>query len=41
LQFRKKGLTDQRRGEVAGMNWGEISDDLSTWTMPGQRTKER
>jgi integrase len=32
-------LTGQRRGEVAGMNWGEISDDLSIWTMPGERTK--
>jgi integrase len=32
-------LTGQRRGEVAGMNWGELSDDLSSWTMPGGRTK--
>jgi len=32
-------LTGQRRGEVAGMNWGELADDLATWTMPGQRTK--
>jgi integrase len=32
-------LTGQRRGEVGGMTWGEISDDLSTWTMPGDRTK--
>jgi integrase len=32
-------LTGQRRGEVAGMNWGEIADDLATWTMPGERTK--
>jgi integrase len=32
-------LTGQRRGEVAGMNWGELSDDISTWTMPGERTK--
>jgi integrase len=32
-------LTGQRRGEVAGMNWGEISNDLATWTMPGERTK--
>lgn len=32
-------LTGQRRGEVAGMAWGEISDDLATWAMPGQRTK--
>jgi integrase len=32
-------LTGQRRGEVAGMHWGEISEDLTTWTMPGERTK--
>jgi integrase len=32
-------LTGQRRGEVAGMDWREVSDDLSTWTMPGERTK--
>jgi integrase len=32
-------LTGQRRGEVAGMTWGEISDDLRIWTMPGHRTK--
>jgi integrase len=32
-------LTGQRRGEVAGMTWGELSDDLATWTIPGQRTK--
>jgi len=32
-------LTGQRRGEVAGMAWNEIADDLTAWTMPGQRTK--
>jgi integrase len=32
-------LTGQRRGEVAGMRWSEVSDDLATWTMPGERTK--
>jgi integrase len=32
-------LTGQRRGEVAGMTWAEISADLTTWTMPGVRTK--
>jgi len=32
-------LTGQRRGEVAGMTWGEISEDLTTWTVPGERTK--
>lgn len=32
-------LTGQRRGEVAGMTWGELSDDLAIWTMAGERTK--
>lgn len=32
-------LTGQRRGEVAGMSWAELSDDLTTWTLPGARTK--
>jgi integrase len=32
-------LTGQRRGEVAGMRWGELSADLATWTIPGERTK--
>jgi integrase len=32
-------LTGQRRGEVAGMSWSEISDDLLTWAMPSERTK--
>ena len=32
-------LTGQRRGEVAGMAWDEISDDLATWTLPAERTK--
>jgi integrase len=32
-------LTGQRRGEVAGMTWGEISEELATWTLPGVRTK--
>jgi len=32
-------LTGQRRGEVAGMQWNEISEDLATWTLPGMRTK--
>jgi integrase len=32
-------LTGQRRGEVAGMTWNEIADDLTAWTMPGDRTK--
>jgi integrase len=33
-------LTGQRRDEVAGMCWGELSDDLSTWTIPGSRAKK-
>jgi integrase len=32
-------LTGQRREEVAGMKWAELSDDLSAWTIPGSRTK--
>jgi integrase len=32
-------LTGQRRGEVGGMTWGEVSAELTTWTMPGERTK--
>jgi integrase len=36
---RMLALTGQRRDEVAGMAWAELSDDLSTWTIPGARTK--
>lgn len=32
-------LTGQRREEVAGMAWSELAPDLSTWTIPGARTK--
>jgi integrase len=32
-------LTGQRRGEVAGMRWNEISEDLATWILPANRTK--
>jgi integrase len=32
-------LTGQRREEVAGMSWGEVSADLSTWTVPTSRAK--
>lgn len=32
-------LTGQRRDEVRGMDWSEISADLATWTVPGERTK--
>jgi len=32
-------LTGQRREEVASMTWDEISDDLSTWTIPAAKAK--
>jgi integrase len=32
-------LTGQRRGEVAGLRWNELTDDLESWTLPGERTK--
>jgi integrase len=32
-------LTGQRREEVAGMTWTELSDDLSTWTIPANRAR--
>jgi integrase len=32
-------LTAQRRDEVANMAWSELSDDLSTWTIPANRAK--
>ena len=32
-------LTGQRRSEVAGITWAELSDDLTLWTIPGERTK--
>jgi integrase len=32
-------LTSQRREEVAGMTWAELSDDLSIWTIPASRAK--
>jgi integrase len=32
-------LTGQRRDEVGGMTWDEISADLSTWTLPATRAK--
>jgi integrase len=34
-------LTGQRRDEVAGMTRSELSDDLSTWSLPGTRTKNK
>lgn len=32
-------LTLQRREEVAGMRWGEVAPDLSTWELPAARAK--
>jgi integrase len=32
-------LTGQRREEVAGLAWSEISNDLANWTIPGGRAK--
>ena len=34
-------LTGQRREEVCGMDWSELSSDLATWTIPGERTKNK
>jgi integrase len=32
-------LTAQRREEVAGMDWSELSREKSEWVLPGRRTK--
>jgi len=32
-------LTGQRLREVGHMRWSELSADLATWTLPGERTK--
>ena len=32
-------LTLQRRGEVAGMRWAELSGDGAIWTIPAERAK--
>jgi integrase len=32
-------LTGQRRGEVAGLRWNELTEELESWTLPGERTK--
>jgi integrase len=34
-------LTGQRREEVAGMRWSELSSDLALWTLPASRTKNK
>ena len=37
--FRMLILTMQRREEVAAMRWAELSPDLTTWTIPAERSK--
>ncbi len=37
--FRLALLTLQRREEVAGMRWSEVSPDLKLWRIPGERMK--
>jgi len=37
--FRLAVLTLQRRTEIAGMAWSELTPDLSLWSLPGSRTK--
>jgi len=32
-------LTGQRRGEVAGLTWDELTENLESWTLSGERTK--
>lgn len=32
-------LTGQRRGEVAGMAWNELAEDMVIWSLPRERTK--
>lgn len=34
-------LTLQRRGEVASMEWSDLSADLATWTIPAAKAKNR
>jgi len=34
-------LTGQRLSEVTGMRFSELSDDGQTWTIPGERTKNK
>jgi integrase len=39
--FRLLMLTGQRREEVAGMDWSELDRSMSSWLIPGVRTKNR
>jgi integrase len=34
-------MTGQRRAEVSGMRWSELSEDLATWNLPAARTKNK
>ena len=34
-------ITGQRRGEIAGMRWGEIDFESAEWTVPGERMKSK
>ena len=34
-------MTAQRRSEVSGMCWSELSDDLTIWTIPAERAKNK
>jgi integrase len=34
-------LTGARRSEVSGLQWGELSEDLSIWTLPKERSKNK
>jgi integrase len=34
-------ITGQRRNEIAGMRWDELSEDLGTWNLPPARTKNK
>jgi integrase len=34
-------LLGQRREEVGGMLWAELSEDLALWSLPGSRTKNK
>lgn len=39
--FKLMLLTGQRRGEVAGMEWGEVDLEGRLWTIPQDRTKTK
>lgn len=39
--FRLMLITGQRRSEVLGMTWAELDKEACTWTIPGDRTKNK